>query len=247
MLQAVIDQLPGFWLLVTASLIVFVAANLQIATGMGFGMIAAPLLVLLDPLFAPAPILMVGLFLASAGAWPERKNIVPWEMVAGIGGRIIGSMIAIGLLLIFADEKSFYLLFGSLTLTAILLRALGLDVAFNKVNHWMLSTVSGLMGTITSVGAPPMAILYQGQSPSKIRPTLNALFLVSCVVGLVSLTLAGRVGLPHLISAACFLPGVVLGERTGRFFKTGDAAILGRVLLLIAGAAALTLIVRGLT
>lgn len=247
MLAAVAELLPPLELLLAATLIVFVAANLQIATGMGFGMVAAPLLVLLDPLFAPVPILMVGLFLASAGAWPERRNLVAWEMKAGIGGRIVGSIAALGLLLIFSDQKAFYLLFGILALSGVLISAFGRRMAFTRQNHWMLSAVSGLMGTITSVGAPPMAILYAGQPPAKVRPTLNTLFLVSCIVGLTSLSLAGRLEPAHVIIAACFMPGVLLGVRTGSLLKTGNAKVLGRALLLIAGAASLSLIFRGLS
>lgn len=246
MLTALTHHLPPFSLLLIATLIVFVAANLQIAVGMGFGMIAAPLLALLDPVFAPVPILLVGLVLASIGAWPERANIVRWEMVAGIGGRIVGAALAFGLLAVFADPKAFSLLFGSLALAAILITAFGRRVQFNRVNHWMLSTISGVMGTITSVGAPPMAILYQGQPPSKIRPTLNALFLIGCIVGVITLAVAGKVNGSHLIVAVCFLPGVFAGVRTGNRFKTANASAMGRVLLMISGGAAIMLIVRGL-
>lgn len=213
---------------------------------MGFGMVAAPLLALIHPLLSPAPIMMVGIVVALWGAWRERGNIATQEIVAGVGGRIIGSSMALSLLLVFSDQNSFYVLFGALILAAVLLTSLGKRVAFTLTNHWMLSTISGLMGTITSVGAPPMAILYQGQRPDKVRPTLNALFFTGCVVGLISLGLAGRLAAMHLVLSAIILPGVLAGIWLARYFRTDSAKKLSAVMLVVSGAAAAVLILKGL-
>lgn len=247
MFAFLVDLAPSLAQLAIATLIVFGAASLQIATGMGFGMISAPLLVLIDPVFAPVPVLIVGLMLASMGAWPERANIVPAEIWAGLGGRVIGAVLAIGLLAMFADRKAFMLLFGSVTLFAIAITVFGRRVAFTLPNHWFLSTVSGVMGTITSVGAPPMAILYQGQAPEKVRPTLNALFFAGCVTGLCGLFAAGKVQPAHFVVAACFLPGVLAGIRIAVFFRTGNAGTLSALMLAVSSIAAVMLIYRGLS
>jgi len=74
LLEVLTDLLPPISHLLAATLIVFAAASLQISTGMGFGMIAAPLLVLIDPVFAPVPVPLTGLMLAFRGAWPERTR-----------------------------------------------------------------------------------------------------------------------------------------------------------------------------
>lgn len=241
-----IEQLPSLPLLALALAIVVFASSLQAAVGMGFGMVAAPLLALIDPMLSPAPILVVGMVVAVWGAWRERGNIAGAEIVAGLGGRILGSALALALLLVFSDQNSFYVLFGVLILVAVVLRLLGKQVAFTLANHWMLSTVSGVMGTITSVGAPPMAILYQGQRPEKIRPTLNALFFFGCVTGLAGLGLAGRLAREHLILSAIILPGVFAGIWLARYFKTDSTGKLSAAMLAISGAAAVVLIIKGL-
>ncbi len=176
MLAVLQDMLPSVVHMLIAMLVVFGAASLQISTGMGFGMISAPLLALLDPVFAPIPILMIGLVIAASGAWPERSNIVPAEIWTGFGGRCVGMLLAVGLLFMFTDRSAFMLLFGTVTLAAIAIRAFGRKVAFNLRNHAALSTVSGLMGTITSVGAPPMAILYYGQPAQRSAPRSTPCF-----------------------------------------------------------------------
>lgn len=241
-----IEQLPSLPLLALALAIVIFASTLQASVGMGFGMVAAPLLALIDPLLSPVPILMVGTVVAVWGAWQERGNIAGEEIVAGVGGRIIGSSMALLLLLVFSDERSFYVLFGVLILIAVILTALGRPVAFTLANHWKLSTLSGLMGTITSVGAPPMAILYRGQRPDKVRPTLNALFFTGCTVGLTSMGLAGRLAMMHLVLSAIILPGVVAGIWLARYFRTDSAKKLSGVMLIVSGAAAAGLILKGL-
>lgn len=240
-----IEQLPSLLLLGLALAVVVFASVLQASAGMGFGMVAAPLLALIDPLLSPAPILITGLVVAFWGAWRERSNIAGEEIVAGLGGRVIGSFAAFLLLLVFSDEHSFYVLFGVLILIAVVLTALGRQVAFTLTNHWALSTVSGLMGTITSVGAPPMAILYQGQRPAKIRPTLNALFFVGCVTGLTGLGMAGRLVAAHAILSAIIFPGVLAGIWLARYFRTDNASRLSAVMLGVSGTAAIGLILKG--
>ena len=247
MLSIFFETLPALPLMMTAILIVFGASALQISTGMGFGMVSAPLLVLIDPVFAPIPILMIGLVIASSGAWPERGNIVAAEIWTGFGGRAVGAGLAAGLLLIFTDIKAFMLLFGSLTLIAIAIRVLGRKVAFSLRNHAILSTLSGLMGTITSVGAPPMAILYQGQPPQKTRPTLNALFLISCVTGLAGQQTAGNITPSHFAITLCFLPAALAGIYLARHFKTSSSQVLSVAMLSISALAAIMLIFRGLS
>ena len=197
-------------------------------------------------MLSPAPILVVGMVVAVWGAWRERGNIAGAEIVAGLGGRILGSALALALLLVFSDQNSFYVLFGVLILVAVVLRLLGKQVAFTLANHWMLSTVSGVMGTITSVGAPPMAILYRGQRPDKVRPTLNALFFSGCTVGLISMGLAGRLAMMHLFLSVVILPGVVAGIWLARYFRTDNARKLSSIMLTVSGAAAVALILRGL-
>ena len=124
-----IEQLPSLPLLALALAIVVFASSLQAAVGMGFGMVAAPLLALIDPMLSPAPILVVGMVVAVWGAWRERGNIAGAEIVAGLGGRILGSALALALLLVFSDQNSFYVLFGVLILVAVVLRLLGKQVA----------------------------------------------------------------------------------------------------------------------
>ena len=226
--------------------IVIFAAILQVSVGMGFGMLASPLIALVAPELVPGSILVMGLVVAAAGTWKERRNIELIEVKLGFGGRVIGSAMATGLLFLIPDRDAFFVVFGVLVLLAVLLTASGLKLAFNNRNLGLLSIVSGVMGTITAVGAPPMAIIYHGRDPKIVRPTLNAFFGAGAVLGIVSLGLTGWLSIHDFTAALLLLPAMVLGIAIGEPFKKLSASFLSHILLGLSGASALLLIVKGL-
>ncbi|MEM9279810.1 MAG: TSUP family transporter [Pseudomonadota bacterium] len=222
-----------------------VASVLQIAVGMGFGMLAAPMIALIKPEIVPGSILTMGLVVAFSGAWLERRNISLTELKLGIGGRVIGSLGAFAILLLIPDMNVFLIMFGIVMLAAVLLTASGWQLPFNNSNLLRLSVVSGVMGTITAVGAPPMAIIYHDRAPNIVRPTLNAFFGAGSVLGLVSLLLSGWLSLDDLIAAVLFLPAMFLGILVAEPFKSIPSFWLSKALLLLSGIASFLLIVRG--
>ena len=235
------------WAIAAIALTVFLAAAVQVSLGMGFGMAAAPLLALIDPELVPAPVLMLGLATASFGAWSERSGIDWSEVATGMTGRIAGVIAALALMSALPQERSFTLVFGILVLLAVALSASGWRMAFTRTNLIAMSSLSGLMGTFTSVGAPPLALIYQNRPPDAARPTLAAFFALGCLVALGGLFAAGRTGLHDAALAALMAPpmlaGMVLGRRVrGRFDRRYRMALLG-----IAGLAALLLVWRGLS
>ena len=77
--------------------------------------------------------------------------------------------------------------------------------------------LSGIMGTPTSVGGPPMALLFAGSSGPALRGTLSGFFFVGASVSSVALALTGRLGWTELCWAASLLPAVVLGTHLSRY------------------------------
>ena len=226
--------------------IIFVAAILQMVTGMGFGMIAAPLLALVKPELVPGTVLAMGLVVAASGTWRERKNISLGELKLGVGGRLIGSAIAAMILLLIPSVEVFMILFGALMLAAVSLTASGLQITFNKTNLLNLSIVSGVMGTITAVGAPPMAIIYHNRPAKIVRPTLNAFFGSGAVIGLVSLYFSGWLPPVTLLVAVMLLPAMLIGIRLSVWFENISAQWLSHILLGLSAISSLLLLLRGL-
>lgn len=79
--------LPALWLALPLTGIVFAAAVVQFGLGFGFGMVAAPLLALIDPAMVPAPVLMIGLVTSAMAAWRERAAIAWGEVWTATLGR----------------------------------------------------------------------------------------------------------------------------------------------------------------
>ncbi len=226
--------------------IIAFAAILQVSVGMGFGMLASPLIALVKPELVPGSILAMGLIVAFSGAWRERQNIHPTELKLGVSGRVIGSMAALVILSSITELDSFLLVFGLLMLTAVAITASGIKVDFTNRNLLGLSVVSGLVGTITAVGAPPMAIIYHNRPPSIIRPTLNAFFFSSSVLGIGILSLSGWLSVDDLIAAVIFLPAMWFGIWLSSPFKRIPQKILSALLLSLSGLASMSLVLKAI-
>ncbi len=237
----------SFNIIAMALLAIFAAAFVQTSLGIGFGLTAGPLLALLDPQLVPAPVLFLSGVTAGLGAWNERINTVWKEVAVGLFGRIVGTTCALGVLLLFVDVIGFELIFGILIAFAVILSSSGWRLRFNIGNLWSMAYISGFMGTITSVGAPPLALIYQNHNPAVARPTLATFFTFGCVVSFGGLCLIGRVDWHDMLFIVTMAPAMFMGIFVARRFAT---SIVGeryrKYLLVIAGIAAIILIYKGI-
>ncbi|HCL66077.1 MAG TPA: hypothetical protein DIC56_14825 [Rhizobium sp.] len=232
-------------LLLAIFAIVVAAAIVQAGLGMGFGLTAAPLLALIDPALVPAPALFLGMLTAIWGAWRERDAIAWNEVSLGVVGRLCGVFAATLVLAALPDRQTFTLLFGLMIAAAVVLSVIGWKLTFNHATLLAMSGVSGLMGTITSVGAPPLALIYQDRAARQARPTLAAFFAVGCILSLGGLYASGWAGPRDAALAAMMAPPMVLGTLVARHFGSRFDRRFRPVLLAVSAAAALTLILRG--
>lgn len=226
--------------------IVVLAAVIQFGLGMGFGLFAAPLLALIDPLLVPAPTLFLGMATSGLTAVRERSAIVWPEVWIAALGRIVGMLAATALLAALTDRETFSLVFGLMLALAVAMSLLGLRLPFSRPALGAMGGVSGLMGTITSVGAPPLAILYQDRSSTRARPTLAAFFSIGCAISLVGLFAAGWATWADAILALVMAPGMLVGGLISARLRGAFDARFRPFLLAISGLAALILILRGL-
>ncbi len=175
------------WMLLIVWVVVMAAAIVQAGLGMGFGLTSAPLLAVIDPVLVPAPTLLLGLATATWGAFAERKAINWTEVRIAAAARAGGSVLAALVLVQLADQDTFSLVFGLLIALAVLLVITGRRLPFTMVSLSSMGAISGFMGTITSVGAPPLALVYQGRPAATSRPTLAAFFAIGCAISLIVL------------------------------------------------------------
>lgn len=229
-----------------ALLIVMAATIVQINIGMGFGMTAGPLMALLDTAFVPLTVLCLSSISAIMGTIITHRDIIWRDLGFAFFGRFIGSIIAIAILLQLPDEKSFMLAFGLLIAFGVALSISGMRFPFNTKTLFTAGGVSGLMGTITSVGAPPLALIYQNQAPQSSRATLSSYFALGCVLSIIILMLAGLGTWREILVGIMLAPAAFLGVAVAKPLRPFVDKRYQIFLQSIAGIAAITLIWRGL-
>jgi hypothetical protein len=172
----------------------------------------------------------------------EARFIDRRGLAFSLSGRIpaaIAAALCLGLL----DEATFSLVFGLLVLLAVALSMLGLKVAATPRTLFAAGAVSGFMGTLTSVGAPPMAMAYQNAQGPVMRATLNAFFVFGAAISVLALLLSGNMHWQDLGLAALLTPFAFAGflfSHWGR--QLVDRGHVRLVVLSISAASALILI-----
>ena len=196
--------------LVIISLVVGIAAALQSSIGYGLSLVANPILVLINPAFVPGPVLFAVFFLSILVVLRERRSVdlngVSWALV----GRVIGALIAAWLLLRIT-QHTLILLFGFMVLFAVVVSATGWRVPMTRLNLSLAGVMAGIMGTIASIGGPPMAMVYQYESGDRIRSSLSGFFIVGTVISMVTLASVGRFGFEEIKLGLELLPGILIG------------------------------------
>ncbi|WPC03818.1 TSUP family transporter [Pseudomonas benzenivorans] len=229
-----------------ALLIVLGGCLVQALLGIGFALLAAPLLYLLDPGYVPGSVLLLGFLLACCMLLGERRAPAWRRPLPAILARLPGAWCG-GLLLGLLPGAWLGLLLGASVLLAVLSSYRWLALRCSPRNLAIAGFCSGLMGTATAVGGPPMALVYQDRAAAETRAELAAFFLLTTPVSLLALLYQGRLPLDHLLDSLKLAPGVLAGyglalALRGRFDRHNPR----RLLLLLAMLAAVGLLLLSL-
>ncbi len=212
---------------------------------MGYGLTAAPLLALVDPAFVPVATLLVGLITSSMGAWSERANIIWPEARHAVLGRLLGALVAAWVLSSIVDKGAFMVVFGLGVGAAVVLSVFNFTLAKSPLSLTSMGAVSGLMGTITGVGAPPLALVYQGSYAGNARPTLAAIFAIGCLCSAVILATIGWLGIAEIALCVMMLPPMMAGTVAGRLSRKVVDRRYRLALLTTSAIAAVVLVLKG--
>lgn len=229
-----------------ANLAILAGACLQGVAGYGIGTLSAPLLFLVSPLLLPGPLILNATVLTVFMLVRNRGALQVRQVRFAIVGGAIGTVLA-GLTLLILSPKGFELIFGALILTGVALSIGGLRPALNARNSIMAGAASTYMGTITAVGGPPIALIYQNEKGPLVRANMSAFFLVASFLSLAALLFSGFLGVRELQLFALTFPGVLIGFwLSGRLVNRMPFDGLRPVILAIAAVAGAAALVRGL-
>jgi hypothetical protein len=136
-------------------------------------------------------------------------------------------------------------LFGVLVLTAVALSLTRPEI--NRTPQVLAGAgfASGIMGTISSIGGPPVALVYPHDDPARFRATLSAHFIVGGSLSLLAIWAVGRFGELELALTGLMLPAVFVGFWLSRFgMQRVDAARLRKALLALSAIAGIGVLLR---
>lgn len=207
------------WPLVILCLsIVFVGSVVQATIGIGLGMLASPVLALVDHDFIPAAIMIAVVPLSFTVAWADRRHIEGRHVGLAILGRLPGVVLGAWVVSIVSDETLALVVAGAVML-AVVASVVGRVFAPTPSAIVGAGIGSGFTGTATGIGGPPIALVYQHADPSAMRATISAFFAIGAVMSIVALAVAGEIGHRQLELTAFLLPPVLLGTWVARRVK----------------------------
>jgi uncharacterized membrane protein YfcA len=194
---------------------VMLASCLQASIGFGIGMLAAPVIALVDPRLIPGTLIMVASLVTLIVAVREREDIdlhgTGWALVGRVPGTIAGA-----LLLAMLPEKALTVMLAGVVLAGVALTSLGWIPAPRRRNVVLAGATSGVLGTATSIGGPPMALVWQNNSGARLRGTMSGFFLVGSMMSIAALALTGAIDDRTVLAFASLIPAAVAGYALSR-------------------------------
>ena len=197
------------------ALAILVASALQASIGFGIGMLAAPVVALIDPGLIPGTLIMVATLVTLMVVVRERQDIdlhgTGWALVGRVPGTIAGA-----LLLAMLPERALTILLAGVVLVGVALSSFGWIPVARRRNVVLAGATSGLLGTATAIGGPPMALVWQRNEGAKLRGTMSGFFLVGSLMSIAALAATGAVDAHTMRTFALLIPAAVAGYLLSR-------------------------------
>lgn len=230
-----------------ANCAVLLASIVQTSTGMGFAMIAAPLLALISLEFVPGPMLFVNLFLSLFMLGDGRSHVVRREIIILCPAILIGTLLGVAILSRI-PSSTLGVLFACLILLAVAITLVAKAQPLTGRNLTLCGIAVGTMGSTSGIPGAPLVVLYQNEPIEKTRPTMALIFTFSYITSLIALTYGGAFNTRLAMDGLALLPGLVLGFGIGKWARQYLTQAVGRLLMLsIASAGAFLLLAKTAT
>jgi uncharacterized membrane protein YfcA len=221
-----------------------IGAALQGSVGYGMGLIASPILILISPRLIPGPFALAATLLISLMIVREKQALdffgLRWAIIGLIPGTLIGSWILVSI-----DTSVMVLLFALLILVIVGLSYIGLHLQANRLTLGVAGLFSGVMGILTTVSGPLIALIYQDTSGPRLRATMSGFFIAGCVISIASLIMVGRMGVQEIQLSLLLIPGMLFGFLiSSRVLPWVDRGYTRSIVLSLAALSAIFIIIK---
>lgn len=221
-----------------------VGAMIQGSIGFGLNVVAAPILVLIDTEFVPGPALFAAFILTLLIA---RRDLAHVDL-KGAGWVFVGRVptsVAAALTVASLPEDALAITLACLVIVAVAMSAFGVRFKRTPPNLVGAGALSGVMGTISSVGGPPVAMMYQDTTGAALRGTVSVILATGAAISMALLAAVGRFGLHELQVSLVLLPPTVVGFFVSRWTtRYLDRGFVRPAVLGLSAASAIAAIVR---
>jgi uncharacterized membrane protein YfcA len=227
--------------------VVVLGATMQGLVGLGLNLVSAPIVTLAAPSLMPELPLVLAVLLPLFTLVRSHDDI-DWRGLAWVlPGRVPGTALGVLFLALFSG-RAVAITVAVMVLLAVLLSLAPLEVPVRRSTLGLAGVFSGLAGTATSIGGPPVALLYQHRPPQQIRSTLAVVFTVGAAISLAGIWLAGDLDTHALPLTVVLTPCLVIGAWAGgRLQRVLPDRHVRYAVLAICAASALVLLVRSLS
>lgn len=234
------------WVVLALALAMIIGATVQGLVGLGVGLVGAPATAMIAPELMPGLMLWLALLLPMATLARNHAEI-DWRGLAwALPARIPGTAVGVVLVATFTEEQ-LGIVIGVVVLSAVLLTYRAVQVPVVGASLLAAGLTSGITGTATSIGGPPLAVLYQHRSPVQIRSTLAVYFVVGAALSLTGLGIAGALVWRDLALAGLLAPCLLIGlELSRRLQRRLHGRHIRNGVLLVCAVSAVSLLVRSL-
>lgn len=204
----------GGYLLVALAIVL--ASCLQASIGFGIGMLAAPVVAIVDPALIPGTLIMVATLVTLVVSLHERDDIdlrgTGWALTGRVPGTVAGALLLAAL-----PETALAVVLACVVLAGVVITSAGWVPLPRRRNLVMAGAASGVLGTATSIGGPPMALVWQRSSGPRLRGTMSGFFLAGSVMSLVALWFTGAMDMHTLWAFVALVPAAVAGYVLSRY------------------------------
>jgi uncharacterized membrane protein YfcA len=234
------------WTWAVLALAVFTGATAQGLVGLGIGLVAAPITTLVEPSLMPAVLLWLA-FAMPIVTLAREHDAIDWPGLGwSLPTRVLGTGVGVALVATFTTGQ-LGVAVAVMVLVVVVLTIRTVVFPVNRASLLITGFVSGVTGTATSIGGPPMALLYQHREPRQLRCTLAVYFLIGAALSLVGLAIGGALHGRELEVAVILSPTLALGFVASRLLhRRVDPAHLRTGVLAVCALGSVVLLVRSL-
>lgn len=203
---------------VMSVIVVVFAAAVQGTIGLGFNIVAVPIMSLINPALVPVPQLILSLPQTFGAVARERGGVDRTGVLWILLGRLPGVAIGVWLLSV-ATDRALDVFIGTLVLVAVLILASGVKLVRNQGVEFGLGIFAGISSYVSAIGGPPVALLYSKDEGPTVRATLGLIFLIGASLTLVVRSFAGDVTSADVVLGLALLPAAGVGFALSSWLK----------------------------